>query len=87
MRIGNARDLGQYLRDERLAAGLSQADLAARARVSRRWLSDIEGGKPTAEIGLVFRVVAALDMIVELRPAPHQDIDLDKLLDSLGGTP
>jgi y4mF family transcriptional regulator len=85
MRIGNADDLGTYLRDRRRAAGLTQADLASRAGVSRRWLSDLEAGKPTAEVGLVFKVIAALDMILDLQPLPHQDIDLDELLDNLGG--
>jgi y4mF family transcriptional regulator len=87
MRIRNAEDLGRYLRDQRRDAGLTQADLAVRAGVSRRWLSDLEAGKPTAEVGLVLRVVAALGLILDLRLAPHQDIDLDKLLDNLGGTP
>jgi y4mF family transcriptional regulator len=86
MRIRNTGDLGHYLLDRRRAAGLTQTDLAARAGVSRRWLSDLEAGKPTAEIGLVFKVIAALDMILDLRPLPHQDIDLDELLDNLGGS-
>ena len=86
MRIRNADDLGHYLRDRRRAAGLTQTDLAARARVSRRWLSGLEAGKPTAEVGLVLKVIAALDMILDLQPLPHQDIDLDELLDNLGGT-
>jgi HTH-type transcriptional regulator / antitoxin HipB len=85
MRIGNADDLGHYLRDRRRAAGLTQTDLAARAGVSRRWLSDLEAGKPTAEVGLVLKVIAALDMILDLQPLPDQDIDLDELLDNLGG--
>ena len=49
MRIRTADDLGRYVRDRRLAAALTQTDLAVRARVSRRWLSDLEAGKPTAE--------------------------------------
>jgi predicted transcriptional regulator len=74
VRIGNARDLGGYLRDQRRQAGLSQTELCERALVSRRWLSNLEAGKPTAEVGLVLRVVAALDLTVELRPAPAPEI-------------
>jgi HTH-type transcriptional regulator / antitoxin HipB len=85
VRIRNADDLGNYLRERRREAGLTQTDLAARARVSRRWLSDLEAGKPTAEVGLVLKLIAALDMIMDLQSAPHQDIDLDELLDNLGG--
>jgi y4mF family transcriptional regulator len=84
MRIRTADDLGRYVRDRRLAAALTQTDLAARARVSRRWLSDLESGKPTAEVGLVLKVVDALGMYISLLPKPAMDVDLDALLDSLG---
>ncbi|GIE98359.1 helix-turn-helix domain-containing protein [Paractinoplanes rishiriensis] len=85
MRLRDAQDLGRYVRDRRRSAGLSQTDLAARARVSRRWLSDLESGKATAEVGLVFRVIAALGLFLDARPEPEPEIDLDAYLDSLGG--
>jgi y4mF family transcriptional regulator len=85
MRIGDAHDLGRYVRDQRRAAGLTQADLATRALVSRRWLSDLESGKATAEIGLVLKVVAPLGLYVDVQPVPPPEIDLDELLDNLGG--
>ena len=84
MRIGSTRDLGLYVRENRRAAGLNQTDLAGRAAVSRRWLSDLESGKSTAEVGLVLRLVAALGMYTDLRPEPTPEVDLDALLDSLG---
>ena len=87
MQIGTAEALGQYLRDRRRAAGLTQSDLATRAQVSRRWLSDLESGKPTAEIGLVFRVVSALGLFIDLRSVAPPDIDLDAYLDGLGTAP
>ena len=87
MRLRNAEDLGRYLRDRRRAAGLSQADVAARATVSRRWLSDLETGKPTIEVGLVFKVISALRLHLDCRPEPAPDFDLDGYLDSLGETP
>ncbi|GIF19744.1 y4mF family transcriptional regulator [Actinoplanes tereljensis] len=85
MRVSNVRDLGLYVRDRRRAAGLSQVDLAVRATVSRRWLSDLEAGKPTAEIGLVFKIVSALGLYLDCRPEPTPAVDLDAYLDSLGG--
>jgi transcriptional regulator with XRE-family HTH domain len=63
---------------------MSQHDLAVRATVSRRWLSDFEAGKPTAEVGLVFKVISALGLSVELRPASEPEIDLDAYLDAMG---
>jgi HTH-type transcriptional regulator/antitoxin HipB len=80
VRIGNADDLGRYLRERRRDASWSQAQLCERAGVSRRWLSDLEAGKPTAEVGLILRVVAALDLMVDLKPAPPPEIDLDEYL-------
>jgi HTH-type transcriptional regulator/antitoxin HipB len=87
MRIGNARDLGGYVRDQRRAAGLNQTDLAARAAVSRRWLSDLEAGKSTVEVGLVLRVISALGQVVDVRPDPTTDFDLDDYLKRFGGAP
>ncbi|MCM4079475.1 helix-turn-helix domain-containing protein [Paractinoplanes hotanensis] len=87
MRLSNSTDLGLYLRERRRAAGMTQVQLADRAGVSRRWLSDLEAGKPTAEVGLVFKVVSALGLLIDVRVEPEPEIDLDAYLDSLGGGP
>ncbi|WP_256516905.1 helix-turn-helix domain-containing protein [Paractinoplanes aksuensis] len=87
MRLSNSGDLGLYVLERRRAEGMTQAHLAARAGVSRRWLSDLEAGKPTAEVGLVFKVLSALGLLVDVRPEPEPEIDLDAYLDSLGGGP
>lgn len=87
MRIGNTQDLGRYVRDRRRELGWTQSALATEARVSRRWLSDLESGKETAEVGLVLRTLAALDLIVDAIPmetVPRVGIDLDDLLRKLG---
>ena len=39
-------------RRARLARGLSQAQLAEKVGASRRWVVEIEAGKPTSEFGL-----------------------------------
>lgn len=79
MRITNPRDLGRYVRERRRDRGETQAALAKAAGVSRRWLADLEAGKPTAEVGLVFRALAALDLMIDARPADsspdHFDLD------------
>jgi y4mF family transcriptional regulator len=85
VRLSDAEDLGRYVRERRRLAGLNQSDLAARAKVSRRWLADLEAGKPTVEVGLVFRVMSALGLFLDCRPEPVSEIDLDAYLDSLGG--
>lgn len=82
MRIASVRDLGLYVRDRRRRLGMTQADLSISAQVSRRWLSDLEAGKPTAEIGLVFKVLHALELTLQAWPAETEprDINLDDIL-------
>ncbi len=83
MRIGSTRDLANTIRARRAAAGLTQTDLAAASGVSRQWLSALEHGKPTAELGLVLAVLDALNIQMELTERPPTaagEIDLDTLL-------
>ncbi|MGL4239693.1 MAG: helix-turn-helix transcriptional regulator [Beijerinckiaceae bacterium] len=47
------------VRKAREASGKSQADFAALAGVGRRFLSELENGKPTLEIGKVLQVLSA----------------------------
>ena len=55
MRIRNIKDLGAYLRTRRIQLGMDQATLAAKAGTSRKWLIEVENGKPGAALGLVLR--------------------------------
>ncbi len=88
MRIGSIRDMAAAMRGRRTDLGLSQAALARRARVSRKWISEFEAGKPTAELGLVIRVLDELGIVLDLNSgeeaAPSgaaKRVDLDALLD------
>ncbi|MCY3806264.1 MAG: helix-turn-helix domain-containing protein [bacterium] len=84
-----SRDLGAAIRRARQDRGLSQAELAARAGVGRPWLSEVERGKRTAEVGRVLLVVCALDLAVALvdapEPADGRGVDIDALLAELVG--
>lgn len=55
-RIGKVSDIGELVRDRRLALGLTQQDLADAAGTGRRFISELEGGKPTLEFGKVLTV-------------------------------
>ena len=53
--------------------GLTQAQLARRAEVSRQWLSGVERGREGAELGRVLRTLACAGVILkfeELQPSP-----------------
>jgi HTH-type transcriptional regulator/antitoxin HipB len=91
MKIATTRDLAAAVRGSRQTLGLTQAELAARAGVSRPWVSEVETGKPTAELGKVLRLLDALGLILELVPsgpgvddAPTPSVDLDAILDEYG---
>ena len=58
--LRNPADIGALIRARRRTLGLEQAELAARAGVSRLWISQVERGTPGAGIGLVLRTFAAL---------------------------
>ena len=62
-------------RDARLAAGLTQAELARRLGVAPARISDIEAGRnPDPRVQLVERVAAALDVSIEaitVEPEPR----------------
>ncbi|MCP4503667.1 MAG: helix-turn-helix transcriptional regulator [Deltaproteobacteria bacterium] len=50
-------ELGQLLRAYRKSRNMSQVEAAALAGVGERFLSELERGKSTAEIGKVFNVL------------------------------
>jgi HTH-type transcriptional regulator/antitoxin HipB len=92
MTIRSIHDLAAAVRGRRKDLGMSQADLAARTGVSRKWIYEVEGGKPTAEFGLVLQVLDELGLELELAPhAPRpsstsgETVDLDALLDEHRG--
>ena len=63
------KDLGHVLRQARKAQNLTQADLAARAGVWQRTVSNIETSASGAKVDTIFDLLAALDL--ELRIVPR----------------
>jgi len=85
MRIVNARDIGALIRDRRETLAWSQETLATRSGVSKRWVVAVEAGKPGAQIGMVLRVLSALDVELDATVGAGDDgRALDALLDRLG---
>jgi HTH-type transcriptional regulator/antitoxin HipB len=88
MTIRSIRDLAAAVRGRRDDLGLSQAEVAKRARVSRKWVYEFEAGKPAAEFGLLLRVLDALGLVLEVGASPDtvtgagsEAVDLDALLE------
>lgn len=63
--------IGQAVRDRRLALGLSQVELAARAGMTQPALSRLEAGGVIPTIPLLERISAALDADLIIQIAPH----------------
>lgn len=58
--IRSPEDLGLVIRAVRKSSRVRQDDLAALARVSKQFATDVERGKATAQIGLVLRLLAEI---------------------------
>lgn len=58
-----------FIRDERKRQKLDQATLASIIGVNRRWVMEVERGKPRAEIDLVLKALAALGLTLSI----HRD--------------
>ena len=66
MRIRTAADLGAFIRERRTRLGMDQISLAKKAGTSRKWLVEVERGKPGAEIGLILRTLKSLEISIDL---------------------
>lgn len=69
VKVENAQQLGQQIRQRRKQAGLTLRDAAAMSGVGVRFLSELERGKPTLQLGLAIRVLQlfGLELHVEQR--------------------
>ena len=96
MRVRTATDLGAFIRERRVKLAMDQSDLAKKAGTSRKWIVEVEQGKPRAEIGLVLRTLKALGVSLDLaadraqKAAPASEsgnVDINRILDSLKKRP
>lgn len=55
-------ELGKFIKKERKAMGLTQADLALTSGTGKRFISDLENGKPTCQIGKTLTVLKTLGL-------------------------
>jgi HTH-type transcriptional regulator/antitoxin HipB len=66
--ISNARQLGATIRARRKEAHLTASQAASLARVSRRLLVELEGGKrPNVGVAALLRILEVLGMDLEVR--------------------
>jgi y4mF family transcriptional regulator len=72
--VRSALDIGAAIRKKRKEDGLTLADAAGLCNVNYRFLSDLENGKATAQLGKVLQTLHALGIEIELkdRAWPHE---------------
>jgi HTH-type transcriptional regulator/antitoxin HipB len=72
--VRSALDIGAAIRKKRKEDGLTLADAAGLCNVNYRFLSDLENGKATAQLGKVLQTLHALGIEIELqdRTWPHE---------------
>ena len=66
MKVYSAKDVGTAVRSARKQAGLTQRELAAECGCGVRFLSDLENGKPTIELGRTIRVLNTLSLDLDI---------------------
>jgi HTH-type transcriptional regulator / antitoxin HipB len=87
--VRTRHDLAAVVRGRRLELGLTQAAVAARIGLSRKWVSDVETGRTSPETGAVLRLFDGLGLV--LQAVPDEDptesggLDLDDVLRRYGG--
>ncbi len=74
----SAQDLGHILRQYRYKSEMSQTDLARRTQTHQRLISRLETGNKGRTLDVIFDVMRALDLEIEIRPrrkGSAQDIE------------
>jgi HTH-type transcriptional regulator/antitoxin HipB len=67
-KVETPASLGRLLRQRRKSDRLTQAEAAALCGVGTRFLSELERGKATAELGKVLRVLRGLGLELAVTP-------------------
>jgi len=77
----------QFVREARRRAGLSQADLAARAGTTQSAVARVEGGRTSPSLEYLTRLVRACGFDIHARLVPYDDQDWTLARENLRLTP
>ena len=67
MKVNNPKELGRMIRQRRKELGYTQGFLSEYSGLSASFISNLENGKETAEIGTVILLANILSLDVELK--------------------
>lgn len=86
MRLRTVKDIGALIRDRRRLQRIEQSELARKAGVSRKWLIELERGKPRADLSLVLRTLDALGLELTVEPRQRasqaKSVNIDEIVDA-----
>ena len=68
MKVNNTKELGKMIRQRRKELGYTQGFLSEYSGLSASFISNLENGKKTAEIGKVMFLLSLLGLDMELKP-------------------
>ncbi|MDR1859253.1 MAG: helix-turn-helix domain-containing protein [Treponema sp.] len=69
MKIDNAEAFGRVVREYRKRQKITQSQLAAVANTGLRFISDLENGKPTVQLGKALKAAYMLGISLEVPDA------------------
>lgn len=72
--IVSSTAIGDAIRTRRKQQGVTQAECAALCGVGVRFISNLENGKETAEVGKVLHVLRSLGLEMNIQPRSWQSI-------------
>ena len=86
MPVRSAQELAAIVKGRRKELHLSQAELAERAGVARKSISELEAGKSRPALGLLLSVLEQLGLVLDVHSAPSRPlakgaVDLDAVLE------
>lgn len=67
--IASAEALGRYIRAARIEQGFTRDELASATGFSPKFISQVEAGKPTAQIGKVLKLLSELGIKLDAESA------------------
>ncbi len=67
IKIKSTQDLGQLVREYRVAQKMTQADILGLANTGNRFIVELENGKPTVQFQKVLDVLDALGLELAVR--------------------
>lgn len=73
-KVSTAEDIGKIIRLKRKEIKLRQEEIADMAKVGAKFLSQLENGKETAELGKALQVLRKLGLEVYIFPRSHDPL-------------